>query len=257
MNTAVNLGLARRPLCVSFFHLVYISPQSCTISLHISCLAIYQVALAALSPPSPPPSPGSLFPGGLPFVIDPCPGCLGIDWLSPCHWSSLSILTRFGHPLRCGRRVGERGRHTRCSTAPGDRIKMNERESKTKWWREAVCEAAVCYSHVFIFFCSMKRYSRWVHERCIAVCLKYLRSGVEIKVLRDILFFQRKLTRVWEMQELLWLHKLNKCNFINLYCRTCLNLSLHHRCMRSPHVFPHAVHPSISFHFVSLFYLHL
>lgn len=40
------------------------------------------------------------------FVIDPCPGCLGIDWLSPCHWSSLSILTRFGHPLRCGQRVG-------------------------------------------------------------------------------------------------------------------------------------------------------
>lgn len=77
-------------------------------------------------------SPLSLLPGGLPFVIDPCPGCLGIDWLSPCHWSSLSILTRFGHPLRCGQRVGERGRYTRCSTAPADKIKMNERESKTK-----------------------------------------------------------------------------------------------------------------------------
>lgn len=76
--------------------------------------------------------PTCLSPGGLPFVIDPCPGCLGIDWLSPCHWSSLSILTRFGHPLRCGWRVGESGRYTRCSTAPGDKIKMNERESKTK-----------------------------------------------------------------------------------------------------------------------------
>lgn len=64
--------------------------------------------------------------------LTPCPGCLGIDWLSPCHWSSLSILTRFGHPLRCGQRVGERGRYTRCSTAPGDKIKMNVRESKTK-----------------------------------------------------------------------------------------------------------------------------
>ncbi|TNN89228.1 hypothetical protein EYF80_000516 [Liparis tanakae] len=70
--------------------------------------------------------------GGLPFVIDPCPGCLGIDWLSPCHWSSLSILTRFGHPLCCGQGVGERGRYTRCSTAPGDKIKTNARESKTK-----------------------------------------------------------------------------------------------------------------------------
>lgn len=44
------------------------------------------------------------------------------DSLSPCHWSSLSILTRFSHPPRCGQRVGERERE------PGDGIEMNERE---------------------------------------------------------------------------------------------------------------------------------
>lgn len=94
-------------LCFFFFHLVFILPQSYTISAHISfaspsinCLCLLFLLLS-------PSLPRSLFPGGLPFVIDPCPGCLGIDWLSPCHWSSLSILTRFGHPLCCGQRVGD------------------------------------------------------------------------------------------------------------------------------------------------------
>lgn len=121
------------PLCFFLFHLVFVLPQSYTISPHISCVSpsincLSPLLFLLLSPSF----PSSLFQGSLPFVIDPCPGCLGIDWLSPCHWSSLSILTRFGHPLRCGQRVGERGRYTRCSAAPGDKIKMNERQSKTK-----------------------------------------------------------------------------------------------------------------------------
>lgn len=92
--------------------------------------------------------PASLFPGGLPFVIDPCPGCLGIDWLSPCHWSSLSILTRFGHPACCGQRVGERGRHTRhqrqggCSKA-GRREAGSSRSATSRGvWRVSSSSAA-------------------------------------------------------------------------------------------------------------------
>lgn len=116
------------PLRFFVFHLVFILLQSYIILRHISCAFPSINLLPLLSffyslPPS------RAFQAAYLFVIDPCPGCLGIDWLSPCHWSSLSILTRFGHPLRCGQRVGERGRYTRCSTAPGDKIKMNERES--------------------------------------------------------------------------------------------------------------------------------
>lgn len=107
---------------------IYLASKLYYLAAYLLCLAIYQLP----SPARAPSFLSSLFPGGLPFVIDPCPGCLGIDWLSPCHWSSLSILTRFGHPLRCGQRVGERGRYIRCSTALGDEIKMNERERKTK-----------------------------------------------------------------------------------------------------------------------------
>lgn len=116
------------PLHFFFFHLVLILPQSYTalsrcISLPPHLSTSFPFSFSSLLSPS--------FQAAYLFVIDPCPGCLGIDWLSPCHWSSLSILTRFGHPLRCGQRVGERGRYTRCSTAPADK-KMNERESKTK-----------------------------------------------------------------------------------------------------------------------------
>lgn len=124
----------------------FLSPCICLTSklyylaAYLLCLTIYQLPSPALSPFF----LSSVFPGGLPFVIDPCPGCLGIDWLSPCHWSSLSILTRFAPPLRCGQRVGERGRYIRCSTARGDEIKMNERESKTERGGEENDGGRVC-----------------------------------------------------------------------------------------------------------------
>lgn len=103
----------------------YLSP-------YLPCLAIYQLPAPFSSP-----LPLSRRPT---FCHWPLPWVSG-HWLalSPCHWSSLSILTRFGHPLRCGQRVGERGRYIRCSTAPGDRIKMNERDGGEN---DEACEAA-------------------------------------------------------------------------------------------------------------------
>lgn len=119
-------------LCAFSFTL-YLSCLKVILSHHISLVprhlsTAFPFSFSSSLPPSRAPS----FQAAYLLSLTPCPGCLGIDWLSPCHWSSLSILTRFGHPLRCGQGVGERGRYTRCSTAPGDKIKMNERESKTK-----------------------------------------------------------------------------------------------------------------------------
>lgn len=126
------LPLSGMSLCAFYFTL-YLSFLKVILSHHISLVprhlsTAFPFSFSSSLPPSQAPS----FQAAYLLSLTPCPGCLGIDWLSPCHWSSLSILTRFGHPLSCGQRVGERGRYTRCSTALGDKIKMNERESKTK-----------------------------------------------------------------------------------------------------------------------------
>lgn len=108
-----------------------VSSQSICFTLFVFCLklvlschtSLVTPHVSSFSPSLSPLSFSALFPDSLPFVIDPCAEYLGIDWLLPCHWSSLSILNRFGHPQRCGRSVAEKGRSSSCSTAPGDKIR--------------------------------------------------------------------------------------------------------------------------------------
>lgn len=125
--------------------LTYKAYLSC-LKVRLSPITIYQLA----SPDFPfhslsPSQDGSLQEAYL-LSLTPCPGCLGIDWLAPCHWSSLSILTRFGHPLRCGQRVGGwvgGVRYVRRLTAPGDKVKRHERKrGQRKQGMRGVCEPA-------------------------------------------------------------------------------------------------------------------
>lgn len=67
------------------------------------------------------PSPSSVLSGpAYLFVIDPCPGCPGIDWLSLCHRSSLSILTKFDHPVFSGHSGREKNQKTKRKRMEGE-----------------------------------------------------------------------------------------------------------------------------------------
>jgi len=75
--------------------------------------------------------------------------------------------------------VGERGRYTRCSTASGDKIKTNARESKAKrdgeendGGRQRVKQLVsnlIRLSHVrraFLLFCHVKKTTMLTHLYC-------------------------------------------------------------------------------------------